>query len=100
MGALTFFLRCRPMAAAWDKSLGGSCYPILLFVQFALINTAFNIFTDVLFATFPVPIIWSLQMKRNVRLYLIGILSLGYLCDSLSPSQPPSETKTLILRVL
>ncbi|KPM34582.1 hypothetical protein AK830_g11994 [Neonectria ditissima] len=41
---------------------------------------AFNIFTDVLFATFPVPIIWTLQMKLRTRLYLIGILSLGYLC--------------------
>lgn len=41
---------------------------------------AFNIFTDVLFATFPVPIIWTLQMKLRTRLYLIGILSLGYMC--------------------
>lgn len=39
---------------------------------------AFNIFTDVLFATLPVPIIWRLQMKTKIRLYLIGVLSLGY----------------------
>jgi hypothetical protein len=39
---------------------------------------AFNVFTDVLFATLPIPIIWRLQMKTKVRLYLIGVLSLGY----------------------
>lgn len=41
-------------------------------------SVAFNIFTDVIFATIPIPIIWNLQMKRKVKLYLIGVLSLGY----------------------
>lgn len=40
---------------------------------------ALNIFTDVVLATLPVPVIWSLQMKLRLRLYVIGILSLGYL---------------------
>ena len=39
---------------------------------------AFTIFTDVLLATVPIPIIWKLQMKRRVKMYLIGVLSLGY----------------------
>ncbi|RNJ58055.1 hypothetical protein D7B24_005200 [Verticillium nonalfalfae] len=39
---------------------------------------AFNIFTDVVLATLPIPIIWNLQMKRRVRLSVIAILSLGY----------------------
>ncbi|KAM5352647.1 hypothetical protein ACJ41O_005369 [Fusarium nematophilum] len=80
MGMMTFFLHCQPMAFHWDKRIeGGKCYPIDLFVKFSLINTSFNIFTDVLFATFPIPIIWQLQMKLRTRLYLIGILSLGYI---------------------
>ncbi|KAK5660002.1 hypothetical protein OQA88_13468 [Cercophora sp. LCS_1] len=81
MGAMTFFFHCTPMAAHWDTSLvakGAYCYPIGMFVTFALVNTSFNIATDVLFAAFPVPIIWTLQMKRRTRIYLIGILSLGY----------------------
>lgn len=41
--------------------------------------TAFNIFTDILFATIPIPIVWNLRMKRRVRMYLIGVFSLGYL---------------------
>lgn len=78
MGAMTFFLHCEPMAAHWNRKLG-KCYSIELFVTFALINTSFNIFTDVIFGIVPIPVIWKLQMKRRTRLYLIGILSLGYL---------------------
>lgn len=40
---------------------------------------AFNIITDLILALLPVPIIWALQMKQRVRIYVIGILSLGYL---------------------
>lgn len=40
---------------------------------------ALNIFTDVVLATLPVPVVWNLQMKLKLRLYVIGILSLGYL---------------------
>ncbi|TPX15261.1 uncharacterized protein E0L32_004538 [Thyridium curvatum] len=79
LGLMTFFLHCFPMAGHWDQSLGAKCYPIALFIKFAVINTAFNITTDVFYATIPIPIIWKLQMKRKTRIYLIGILSLGYL---------------------
>jgi hypothetical protein len=39
---------------------------------------AFNIFTDVAFATLPIPIVWLLKMPLKTRLYLVGVLSLGY----------------------
>ncbi|KAF4122175.1 hypothetical protein GMORB2_7768 [Geosmithia morbida] len=81
MGVFTFLLHCHPMRAHWDTSVQGKCYPPSLFIFFAVLNSSFNIFTDVLFATYPIPIIWTLQMKRKTRLYLIGVLSLGY-CDS------------------
>ncbi|KAF7545303.1 hypothetical protein G7Z17_g9269 [Cylindrodendrum hubeiense] len=74
MGVMTFFLHCQPMAAHWDTRIDGTCYSPVLFVQFSLINTSFNIFTDVLFATFPVPIIWTLQMKLRTRAVVMGIL--------------------------
>lgn len=76
---MTFFLYCTPMAGFWNPALKPQCYSLQLFITFALVNTSFNIFTDVLFASFPIPIIWSLQMKRKLRIYLVGILSLGYL---------------------
>ncbi|KAK8112045.1 uncharacterized protein PG998_008502 [Apiospora kogelbergensis] len=38
----------------------------------------FNIFTNVALAVLPVPIVWSLQMKMRTRIYIVGILSLGW----------------------
>lgn len=35
-------------------------------------------FSDVLCATLPIPIIWTLNMKLRTRIYIIGVLSLGY----------------------
>jgi hypothetical protein len=73
-----FLFQCKPLAGAWDKSIKAECMPINVFLGNALSNTAFNIFTDVFFATIPIPIIWQLKMKRKVKMYLVGILSLGY----------------------
>ncbi|EUC29315.1 hypothetical protein COCCADRAFT_106862 [Bipolaris zeicola 26-R-13] len=78
---LTFFLYCKPMEAMWTRQ--GVCYSQKMFVAFALTNTALNIFTDVCFATLPIPIIWSLQMSRTTRINLIGVLSLGYIAVAL-----------------
>ncbi|VUC27350.1 unnamed protein product [Clonostachys rosea] len=75
---LTIFLFCKPLPRYWDSSIQGKCYSLSLFAKFGLANTAFNIFTDVAFATLPVPIIWTLKMPVKTRLYLIGVLSLGY----------------------
>ncbi|KAK1753603.1 hypothetical protein QBC47DRAFT_430405 [Echria macrotheca] len=79
LGLFTFFLHCSPMSAHWDPDIRPqTCYPLPLFITFALVNTSFNIATDVLFATYPVPVVWTLQMPRRTRMYLVGILSLGY----------------------
>ncbi|KAF9879167.1 integral membrane protein [Colletotrichum karsti] len=78
MAWMTFFFYCQPLEGYWNKLIKPKCYPITLFIKFGLINTAFNIFTDVCFATLPVTIIWSLQMKLRTRIYLVIVLSLGY----------------------
>jgi hypothetical protein len=36
---LTFFLRCRPMAAFWNPGLSGTCYSTELFKSVAMANT-------------------------------------------------------------
>ena len=93
---LTFFLRCRVFSGFWDSRYSDTCYTLKYVMQFGLVNagkqtlhlsddayielyTAFNIFTDVCFATLPIPIIWSLQMSQRTRISLMVVLSLGYL---------------------
>ncbi|KAF3025013.1 hypothetical protein E8E14_014155 [Neopestalotiopsis sp. 37M] len=80
---LTLLCMCQPMQGFWDKTIHPKCYDIALFIKFGLVNTAFNIFTDICFATLPIPIIMNLQLKLRVRIYLILILSLGYFAVAL-----------------
>ncbi|CAK7218710.1 hypothetical protein SBRCBS47491_003601 [Sporothrix bragantina] len=76
---LFFFVNCKPVSGNWDTSVNATCAELHTIVVFGLVNTSCNIFTDVALAAIPIPIIWGLNMKRTTRLYLIGVLSLGYL---------------------
>ncbi|KAM7219675.1 hypothetical protein V8F06_004888 [Rhypophila decipiens] len=75
----TFLTFCQPISAQWDRSVPYKCYNRELYRDFGLFNAACNIFTDVAFATLPIPLIWSLQLQRRIRIYLIAILSGGYI---------------------
>ncbi|CAJ2507151.1 Uu.00g083370.m01.CDS01 [Anthostomella pinea] len=57
---MALFLYCKPMEGFWNKSTKPSCYDIKLFIKFALVNTAFNIFTDVALASLPLIIVLGL----------------------------------------
>ncbi|KAG9256689.1 uncharacterized protein F5Z01DRAFT_648895 [Emericellopsis atlantica] len=80
-GIVTVMAYCDSLEAHWDPKVKetAKCYSEDLRNTLGTINTAFNVFTDVIFASVPVPMLWTLQTKLNVRLYLIGIFSLGYL---------------------
>ncbi|KAI1426986.1 hypothetical protein F5Y12DRAFT_783562 [Xylaria sp. FL1777] len=75
---LTLFLYCQPLSGFWDLNSGAKCYSLQLFIRFALANTALSIFTDILLASLPIPVIWQLQLKTRIRVYLIIMLALGW----------------------
>ncbi|EFX05252.1 integral membrane protein [Grosmannia clavigera kw1407] len=79
VGFLFFFLDCKPLAGYWDTTLDAKCAETSTLIAFGLVNTSFSIVTDVALAVLPIPIIWALNMKLKLRLYLIAVLSLGYL---------------------
>ncbi|KAJ4087137.1 hypothetical protein NW760_013784 [Fusarium oxysporum] len=54
---------------------------------------AFNIFTDVAFATLPIPIVWSLKMPLKTRIYLVVVLSLGYIAAVMGLVKAISQIK-------
>jgi len=54
---------------------------------------ACNMFTDVCFATLPIPIIWRLQMKRRTRIYLVGVFSLGYIAVFIGVAKAVSQVR-------
>ncbi|GAP87773.2 putative integral membrane protein [Rosellinia necatrix] len=75
---LTLFLYCKPLSGFWDLNSGAKCYSVKLFIRFGLANTALSIFTDILLASLPIPVIWQLQLRTKLRVYLIIMLALGW----------------------
>ncbi|CAO2649724.1 Nn.00g010160.m01.CDS01 [Neocucurbitaria sp. VM-36] len=82
----TLIFQCLPVQAAWDSTLRpppfgtghAKCYSLDVFRNLGLMNSAFNIITDVLFASLPIPLIWQLQLNIRTKISLIIILSLGW----------------------
>ncbi|KAK8061881.1 Integral membrane protein [Apiospora phragmitis] len=82
----------RPIEANWNKdvfsfitssklALDGIIMLIYkqIFYKFtAFFNLGSNMFTDICFASIPIPILWKLNLPRQTRTYLVGVLSLGY----------------------
>ncbi|KAK4242820.1 hypothetical protein C8A03DRAFT_29057 [Achaetomium macrosporum] len=77
------FVYCTPFSGWWEfqwmNPFDPRCKSFTVFVNLVYWNISCNIFTDVLLGALPVPIIWGLKMKLRVRLYVVGILNLGYL---------------------
>ncbi|KAF2032839.1 hypothetical protein EK21DRAFT_59821 [Setomelanomma holmii] len=84
--AATLVFQCLPIKAAWDVSIRpppfgtgtAKCYSTETFRNLGLMNSSFNIATDVLFAALPIPLIWGLQLNWRTKISLIAILSLGW----------------------
>ncbi|KAK6213793.1 hypothetical protein QIS74_09795 [Colletotrichum tabaci] len=76
------FVYCTPYSGWWEfqwmNPFDPRCHDFNVFLNLTYWNVACNIFTDVCLGALPVPIIWNLKMKFRVRLYVIGILNLGY----------------------
>ncbi|KAI9371060.1 hypothetical protein BJX61DRAFT_548558 [Aspergillus egyptiacus] len=79
--ALIFILtNCIPVQAAWDTSLlenGGHCKPAHVLTDVYYATTAVNIATDWVTALMPVPLLWNVQLDRNSKMAVMGLMSLG-----------------------
>ncbi|KAF9871093.1 6-phosphogluconate dehydrogenase [Colletotrichum karsti] len=75
---LTVFFQCRPLAFTWDTSIeGGECIPPGNLKFAAFFNSGVSVFTDLLFALLPIPMLWKVQLNWKVKSAVIGVLSLG-----------------------
>ncbi|KAF2024509.1 hypothetical protein EK21DRAFT_94032 [Setomelanomma holmii] len=79
---LSLILQCKPVAAAWDFTLRpptgtATCYSVTTYRNTGLFNSIFNLFTDLLLAVLPVPMVWKLQANLRTRVSLCIVLGLG-----------------------
>lgn len=72
---LQVFLICRPFAATYDPTVKGECgNQVGAFIAIG----AFNVVTDAIILTLPIPTIWGLKMSSSARLGLCAIFLVGF----------------------
>lgn len=77
-------VRCKPVAASWDPSLG-TCIDQSIIIALTYAVSAVNIVTDWSVAIIPVFILWNLQMRKTLKRMVALVLGLGALCVSPEP---------------
>ncbi|KAJ5753671.1 uncharacterized protein N7511_007824 [Penicillium nucicola] len=79
--ALIFILiNCIPVEAAWSQEAldnGGKCQPSYVLADVYYACTAVNIVTDWVTAFLPVPLLWNVQINRNTKISIVGLMGLG-----------------------
>ncbi|KOS36272.1 hypothetical protein ACN38_g13000 [Penicillium nordicum] len=79
--ALIFILiNCIPIEAAWNEEAlnnGGYCQPSYVLADVYYACTAVNILTDWVTAFLPVPLLWNVQINRNTKISIVGLMGLG-----------------------
>lgn len=76
---VTFFMdvfRCKPVAAAWNPTVGGTC---LSYAAFPWATGVFNVISDFYILLLPLPIIFKMHMPMARRLRIASIFGLGTL---------------------
>ncbi|KAF2874067.1 hypothetical protein BDV95DRAFT_592203 [Massariosphaeria phaeospora] len=71
------FTQCRPLPRLWDKKVHGNCWNILVQRDVAYFQSSFNVVTDFILAAFPAFVIWELNIKKQEKISLIILMSLG-----------------------
>lgn len=73
--------QCRPIEGAWNPTLDADCVQIK---AFWIVMGIMNVLTDFALLFAPLPQLWALQMRRDTKIELIGIFSIGGLLVTLS----------------
>jgi hypothetical protein len=93
----TILFSCIPIRASWDRASepNAVCFSTHTFTAIGLFNSSINMFTDIVFATLPIPVILILQVNLRTKISLICILALGYFACAASIVKTVYQTKVL-----
>ncbi|KAI0873643.1 hypothetical protein GGS24DRAFT_380450 [Hypoxylon argillaceum] len=74
----TTLLQCRPLEKLWKPEIAGSCWSISIQQNIGYFQGAFDVFTQLFIALFPIMVIQDLGVTRNVRwpFYILSITSI------------------------
>lgn len=66
--------QCRPLAHAWDMSVGGRCIDQLSYYRWISVP---NVIHDVVMLVLPLPVVWTLQIGLRQKLALSAVFFIG-----------------------
>ncbi|KAL2256213.1 hypothetical protein VTK26DRAFT_2018 [Humicola hyalothermophila] len=78
---LVVIFTCSPIHKFWLPETPGRCIPNIPFWYY---NAAGNILTDVIIFVLPLPVLTRLNLRKNQKLGLIGVFSLGFFTCAIS----------------
>lgn len=73
------FVRCSPIAAAWDSSIPGTCFDVHITVRYSIFAAAYSAVMDWLLALVPWAIIVGLNMGTKEKIGVTICMSLGFM---------------------
>lgn len=73
---LIIIFQCRPVAAAWDITIKGTCLKPMMPM---MILSSFNILMDLITLGLPIKLFFELQMSRKQQISLVVIFGAGAL---------------------
>jgi hypothetical protein len=76
VGSVPFFLLCRPLAFAWDKTLGGKCTDPH---DFWLAMSGVALFFDLTVVALPISAVWTLKCSVGKKIRLTALFGMGLL---------------------
>ncbi|PYH45988.1 uncharacterized protein BP01DRAFT_397924 [Aspergillus saccharolyticus JOP 1030-1] len=78
-GTLALVFQCRPVRAAYDKTVAdATCYPTQTSYAILMMQGVTMFVLDVIILGLPMPSIWKLQMPIQKRLWVLGLLGIGF----------------------
>ncbi|KAI1371934.1 hypothetical protein F4677DRAFT_434073 [Hypoxylon crocopeplum] len=77
-----FFVRCSPATALWDPSSPADCFDPFILDVVTYISGSWSAFVDVVLASFPIYLLWNLQMKRQRKVTVMILMALGFFASA------------------
>lgn len=74
ISVIIMVFQCRPLKGAWDPTIKADCIPLS---DFLIFMGSMNVLTDFLLLCLPLPQLWKLQMRRGMKMQVIGLFSIG-----------------------
>uniref|UniRef100_A0A1Y1KZ45 Rhodopsin domain-containing protein n=1 Tax=Photinus pyralis TaxID=7054 RepID=A0A1Y1KZ45_PHOPY len=68
---------CIPLRRLWDKTVPGTCLPLVTVYNVAYVQSGFTIVIDLCLTTAPILILWNVKVKRGRKTFICLLMSLG-----------------------